>query len=122
MTCRHDYINYNSKFCYLCDARRPLYLTGGHSDYYSVYVTSPTSGGEPYTAECNDIIEAMEMNFAEGNILKAVWRRAAHRMGRGKPGGTMLYNSEKIVFFGERCVKQDTHDTHEGNEYDSVVV
>lgn len=81
-------------------------LTGGSSSYYKIDVTDPTTLPEGYTVECNDIIEALDMNFAEGNAFKAIWRRAALRQGRGKPGATLLYDSEKIVFFGERLVTQ----------------
>lgn len=81
-------------------------LTGGSSDYYKVRIERPTSGGEPYVAECNDIIEALAMNFAEGNAFKAIWRMAAARQGNGKPGNTALYDAEKVVFFGQRLVEQ----------------
>jgi len=80
-------------------------LTGGSSDYYKVEIEKPTSGGEPYMAECNDIIEALNMTFAEGNILKALWRIAAARQGKGKAGVTAIYDAEKIVFFGHRLVE-----------------
>lgn len=43
-------------------------LTGGSSAYYMIQVTNPTTLPEPYQAECNDIIEALQLNFAEGNI------------------------------------------------------
>lgn len=80
--------------------------TGGSVDYYSVEVTNPTSGSTPYTAECNDIIEALGMNYAQGNIFKAVWRMcAAENLGKSKRGyEDGLYDAEKIVFFGEREV------------------
>lgn len=81
-------------------------LTGGSSDYYKVRVTAPTSGGDAYTAECNDIIEALELNFAEGNILKALWRIAKARQGDGKPGNTIRYDAEKVEFFGKRVLAQ----------------
>lgn len=81
-------------------------LSGGSNDYYKLHVTSPTSGGDPYIAECNDIIEGLGMNYAEGNAFKAVWRRAALRNGGGKPGSTVLYESEKVEFFGKRLVDQ----------------
>jgi hypothetical protein len=82
-------------------------LTGGSSDYYKVRVERPTSGGEPYVAECNDIIEALGMSYAEGNVLKAVWRVAALRQGRGKPGqDSAVYDGEKIVFFGQRIIEK----------------
>ena len=82
-------------------------LTGGSSGYYTVKVERPTTkGNPPYIAECNDIIEALGMTFAEGNILKATWRTAAARMDNGKQGTTALYDAEKIVFFGDRLVVQ----------------
>lgn len=86
----------------------PVY-TGGSSDYYKVEVKNTTSGGGSYTAECNDIIEALGMNFAEGNAFKALWRRAAHRtLGLKKAGAKDdgLYDAEKVKFFGERLVEQ----------------
>jgi hypothetical protein len=81
-------------------------LTGGSSDYYKLRISNPTGGGDAYTVECNDIIEALGMNYAEGNAFKAVWRRAALRQGGGKPGSTLLYESEKVEFFGKRLVEQ----------------
>ena len=86
---------------------KPEY-TGGSVSYYSVRVTSPTSGGDAYTAECNDIIEALNLNYAEGNALKAIWRMAAARMGKSKQGYTDgLYDAEKVEFFGNRLVAQN---------------
>lgn len=82
-------------------------LTGGSSDYYKVLITNPTTpGGTPYNAECNDIIEALGMTYAEGNAFKAIWRSASARLGNGKPGNTALYDAEKVEFFGGRMVAQ----------------
>ncbi len=81
-------------------------LTGGSSDYYKLPIKNPTSGGDQYIAECNDIIEALGMNYAEGNAFKAVWRHAALRQGHGKPGSTLKYEAEKVVFFGQRLLEQ----------------
>lgn len=83
-------------------------LTGGSSDYYKVQIKNPTTPFKtPYEAECNDIIEALQMNFAEGNAFKALWRKAAARLGNGKQGTTALYDSEKVEFFGKRLVAQE---------------
>jgi hypothetical protein len=79
-------------------------LTGGSSDYYKARIHSPTTAPLPYIAECNDVIEALQMNFAEGNAFKAIWRKAAARLGNGKPGTTDRYDAEKIVFFGLRLL------------------
>lgn len=81
--------------------------TGGSVSYYAVNVETPTSGGAPYTAECNDIIEALGMSYAEGNAFKAIWRMCAARKGLSKKGYTDgLYDAEKVVFFGKRLVAQ----------------
>lgn len=84
-------------------------ITGGPSEYYMVDVERPTSGGYRYTAECNDIIEALGMNYAEGNAFKAIWRHALARKGKGKPGNTLLYEAEKVEYFGARLVEQAKH-------------
>lgn len=82
-------------------------LTGRSSDYYKVDVSNPTSGGIPYTAECNDIIEALGMEYDVANAFKAAWRVAALRQGRGKPGqDSAVYDGEKIVFFGKRIIER----------------
>jgi hypothetical protein len=83
--------------------------TGGSVSYYQVKVTAPTSGGDVYTAECNDIIEALGMNYAEGNAFKAIWRRCAARtLGKAKAGyKDGLYDAEKVVFFGQRMVEME---------------
>ena len=82
-------------------------LTGGPADYYKVDVSKPTSGGIPYTAECNDIIEALNMEYDVANAFKAAWRVAVLRQGRGKPGqDSAVYDGEKIVFFGKRIIER----------------
>ena len=82
-------------------------LTGGSADYYKVNVDMPTSGGEAYMAECNDIIEALGMEYDVANVFKAAWRVAALRQGYGKPGqDDAVYDGEKIVFFGQRIIER----------------
>lgn len=83
--------------------------TGGSVSYYQVRITNSTSGCDAYTAECNDIIEALGMNYAEGNAFKAIWRRCAARtLGKAKAGyKDGLYDAEKVVFFGMRMVAQE---------------
>ena len=80
--------------------------TGGSVSYYTVTVQSPTmEGRDPYKAECNDIIEALKMTYAEGNAFKAIWRKCAARLGTMKAGYTDgLYDAEKVEFFGGRMV------------------
>lgn len=85
--------------------------TGASVSYYKVKIDKPTTeSNPPYLAECNDIIEALDMNYAEGNAFKALWRKAAARtLCVSKKGYTDgLYDSQKVVFFGERLVAQET--------------
>ena len=89
----------------LNDAPTDAEYTGGSSNYYKVFVKNPTTLEQAYEAECNDIIEALQMTFAEGNAFKAIWRKAKARQGVQKKGyDNGLYDSEKVVFFGERMV------------------
>lgn len=81
--------------------------TGGDVNYYVVDIVDPKRF-DPYTAECEDIIEALNMNFAEGCAFKAIWRKAAARsLGKEKKGNNALYDAEKIVYYGQRQVVQE---------------
>ena len=80
---------------------------GGSVDYYQLYIEHPTTPKrKPYTVECNDIIEALQLDYAEGNVLKAIWRTAAKRVGKMKRNHDELYDAEKVVFFGKRLVER----------------
>lgn len=81
--------------------------TGSSVDYYKVKVDNPTTQEAPYSAEANDIIEALGLTFAEGNLLKAVWRIAADRKGLKKKGNNSVYDAEKLVFFANRVLVQE---------------
>lgn len=115
--CRQGFTNWIPSEKAMDEARlrapQPVFVeqkeyTGSSVSYYSVKVDFPTSGGDPYTAECNDIIEALGMNFAEGNAFKAIWRSCAARtLGKSKDGyKDGLYDAEKVVFFGKRMIHQ----------------
>lgn len=83
-------------------------LSGGDVNYYLLEVKDPKRL-DPYTAECEDIIEALEMTFAEGNILKALWRSCNMRVhGHGKRGQDLhgIYDGDKIAYYGERVKAQ----------------
>lgn len=81
--------------------------TGGSVNYYKVEVKTPTTFEQPYWAECNDLIEALDMNYAEGNAFKAIWRRCAERQGRKKKGNNTYYDAEKLSFFAQRILEQE---------------
>lgn len=50
--------------------------------------------------EIQDLIEFKDMNFARGNIFKAIWR-----MGE-KEGIDDIYDLEKIIFFANREINR----------------
>lgn len=79
--------------------------TGGSSSYYIIRIDTPTTQfALPYTAECNDIIEELNMTPAEANVFKATWRKAAARQGKKKKGNNAVYDAEKCVFFSNRML------------------
>jgi hypothetical protein len=79
--------------------------TGKDVSYYLVKIESPKRL-EPYEAECEDIIEALGMTFAEGCAFKAIWRKCAARtLGVAKAGYKGgLYDAEKAQYYGARMV------------------
>lgn len=81
--------------------------SGGPNSYYEVTVAAPRQG-EPYLAECGDIIEALGMDFNEGTLFKAIWRSCAARtLGKLKPGHTEdgVYDAEKMSFYAARILE-----------------
>lgn len=92
------------------DSTTPAKPTGGKlsgKHYYQVSITSPMNPElPPCTVECADIIEALGMTFNEGEAFKAVWRGAAARQGRGKPGNDAQYDADKAAHYGARIAAQ----------------
>ena len=83
-------------------------LSGGLNNWYVVPVKNPQrKEQEPYQAECEDIIQALGMTFDEGCAFKALWRNAAARMGKGKPGHKALYDCEKLVHYANRILAKE---------------
>lgn len=82
-------------------------LTGGFVNYYLVQVNFPQREEQPpYQAECEDIIEALELNPDEANIFKEIWRGANARKGQGKPLHTPKYGAEKIYHYAKRILRR----------------
>ncbi|WP_289100955.1 hypothetical protein [uncultured Marinobacter sp.] len=81
--------------------------SGGDNGYWLLHIPHPKRL-DPYTVECEDIIEAMNMTFQEGEAFKALFRKCKIRMGDGKPGDTELRCSEKVAHFGARMVAMES--------------
>lgn len=77
--------------------------SGGDNDYWLLAITHPKRL-DPYKVECEDIIEAMEMPFAEATVFKSLWRLMKLRMGQGKTGSTEAYEGEKMVYYSDRTL------------------
>jgi len=90
--------------------------TGSHSSYYDVTISEWTNPehqqDEPVTVCCNDIIEVLDMNYAQANVFKAQWRIAAAKQGKMKKGNTTIYDAEKSCFFSDRVLTQETMKSH----------
>lgn len=82
-------------------------LTGGKVNYYLAQVDHPQREDQPaYQAECEDIIQALKMDFNQACEFKAIWRTAAAALGNGKPGHKALYDAEKRVHYATRSLKE----------------
>ena len=80
---------------------------GGLTNYYLVSVKHPQrEEHQSYIAECEDIIEALELNFDEANIFKEIWRTANARKGNAKQGQNDLRAAEKIYHYAGRILKR----------------
>lgn len=78
-------------------------LHAGRVNYYLCPVYHPQRENQvPYTAECEDIIEALQMNPDEANVFKELWRGANARLNNGKMGHTPLYGAQKLVHYTGR--------------------
>lgn len=82
--------------------------SGGNVNYYLCEVKEPKRPEiKPYTAECEDIIQALGMTFSEGCAFKAIWRSCAEReLGLAKLGGDAIYDAEKTVHYGNLMIKE----------------
>lgn len=81
-------------------------LSGGLNNYYLVDVPFPQRESQAgYQAECEDIIEALELTPNEANIFKAIWRSANARKGNGKPDHKAIYDAEKMVHYAQRNLR-----------------
>jgi len=81
--------------------------SGGDNKYWIAHISHPKRL-EPYMAECEDLIELFQMTFQEGEAFKALWRKGQMRIGKGKPGDTLIRNSEKVYHFGGRMVAMES--------------
>ena len=84
--------------------------SGGRVNYYLAQVKYPQREDQPpYQAECEDIIDALDLTFDEANIFKEIWRTANERThGLGKAGNTPLRSAQKLVHYAGRILRRVT--------------
>lgn len=82
--------------------------SGGKVNYYLAPVAFPQRDEQPpYTAECEDIIDALGMTFDEANVFKEIWRSANERThGLGKSGNSPLRAAQKLVHYSQRILRK----------------
>ena len=99
-------------------ATKPVAINNGlNGSYYEVEIKYPTKEHKtPYLAECNDIIEALNMTPHEYNIFKSVWRKAAARLGNGKKDSKALYDAQKCLFASQRMVILEHQELIDAND------
>jgi hypothetical protein len=86
---------------------RKAHPTGGLVNYYLVKVDYPQRAEQnAYQAECEDLIQALGMDFNEGCLFKALWRSANARKGNGKPDHKAVYDAEKMVHYAQRILRK----------------
>lgn len=81
-------------------------LSGLDNDYYMIVIKQPRRGGPAVAVEVEDIIEALEMPFAEATIFKSLVRLQQLRLGKGKAGSTEKYEAEKVNYYGVRVLEK----------------
>jgi hypothetical protein len=83
-------------------------ISGGRVNYYLAPIAHPQREEQvPYTAECEDIIDYLEMTPDEANIFKELWRTCNERThGKGKEGNTPLRAAQKYVHYSGRNLKK----------------
>ena len=83
--------------------QNPYPTGGGSCNYYMVKVNKPTTLQDPYTVECNDLIESLGLTWQEANIYKEIFRTANERThNNGKQGNNPKRAAEKVLFFALR--------------------
>ena len=80
-----DHPHYNKAFLTSLDR----IVSGKNGNYYDITINGQT-------ISCNDVIDALGLNFNHGELFKAAWR-----LGK-KPGTSAEYDLDKIIYFANR--------------------
>lgn len=89
------------------DRRVPPEHSGHNVNYYSVPVPHPKRPErEPYIFEVEDLIQALNLNFHEGTVLKSLVRSATEReLALIKLGGDAIRDAEKMIHSSQEILR-----------------
>lgn len=88
--------------------------SGGHCEYYHALVSVPENPGQQgvaYEANCEDIIQSLEMTFDEACEFKSLWRRARARQGYVKAESTPVRDAAKALHYAGRVLRLEQRKT-----------
>lgn len=89
-----------------------LESSGGMVNYYLSKVEYPQRKDQvPYVAECEDLIDSLQLTPDEANVFKEIWRTANQRLGSGKEGNTPLRAAQKMVHYSNRILTKAKRST-----------
>ena len=72
-------------------------------EYYLAPVVAPQRKEQaPYVAECEDVIQALELTFDEACEFKSIWRRGRGRQGFQKAESTPVRDASKALHYARR--------------------
>lgn len=81
--------------------------SGFNVNYYSIEIKHPKRPDRaPYVFEVEDLIQASNMTFQEGTLLKSLFRSVMEReFGIGKVGGDYIRDAEKMVHSAQEVLR-----------------
>ena len=84
-------------------------LSGKNGKYYTIKIGKKNliHSKAPYTVEIGEIIDALDMTFAEGEAFKGIVRIAQERLGNGK-GNDAKYEAEKVHHYSGRILARNS--------------
>jgi hypothetical protein len=81
--------------------------SGGNVNYYCVPIDNPKRPErKPYVFEVEDLIEALNMTFHEGTVLKSLVRSCVEReLGMRKVGADYIRDAEKMIHSSQETLR-----------------
>lgn len=98
--CPHGILN--DYLCFECTSKEKKEMSEIRPNYYKA--TYLDTNGIEQTIECFQVIEALNLGFLEGNILKYLWRC-------GKKTKDTVEDLKKVVTYANQALKKAENDS-----------